>query len=63
MSITKIDGTDDGTTEVQSAYDQSFVYRVGETVEVSDFCEDRWDECAAGIHFFITRKEAEDYNL
>jgi hypothetical protein len=63
MSITKTDGTDDGTTEVRSAYDQSFVYRVGETVEVSDFCEDRWTECAAGIHFFITRKEAEDYNV
>jgi hypothetical protein len=31
----------------------------GEKVE--NFNEDRWNECAAGIHFFITREEAIDY--
>ena len=44
-----------------STYDNTFVYRVGETVEVPDFDEDRWNECSTGIHFFITRKEAEEY--
>lgn len=28
---------------------------------VEDFDEDRRNECAAGIHFFITRQEAVDY--
>jgi hypothetical protein len=63
LSITKTDGTDDGTKEITSLWDRTFIYRVGEIVEVSDFGEDRWEECAPGIHFFITRKEAEDYNV
>ena len=29
--------------------------------ELENFNEDRWNECAAGIHFFITREEAIDY--
>ena len=61
LSITTIDGKDDGTREVASKYDSNFIYRVGETVEVADFCEDRWSECSAGIHFFITRTEAMNY--
>ena len=44
-----------------SIYNSSFVYHKGGTIEVSDFDGDRFDECAAGIHFFMTRKEAEDY--
>ena len=62
LSITKNSGENDGTKEVRSSHDRSFIYRVGETVEVADFCEDRYTECAPGIHFFITRKEAEDYS-
>ena len=61
LSITTIDGKDDGTSEVKSNYDRDFTYKIGETVEVNDFCDDRWKECSAGIHFFITRKEAEEY--
>lgn len=44
-----------------SSYDTKFKYRVGETVSVPDFDENRWNECAPGIHFFITRQEAIDY--
>ena len=45
-----------------SICDPSFSYKVGETVRpVEPFDEDRWDECASGIHFFITREEAEEY--
>jgi uncharacterized protein YjbI with pentapeptide repeats len=36
-------------------------YRAGETVHADAWCTDRWQECAGGIHFFITREEAEDY--
>jgi hypothetical protein len=44
-----------------SQHDPAFMYRVGEWVSVSNFDPDRWNECAPGIHFFITRKEAEEY--
>ena len=45
-----------------SMQSSAFVYRVGETVKPKEsFCEDRWEECASGIHFFITREEAEAY--
>lgn len=46
---------------VASIHDQTFIYKVGETVSVCDFDENRWNECAPGIHFFITRKEAINY--
>ena len=60
LSITSIDGKEH-FEEAKSSRDQSFVYRVGETVEVKDFDEDRWNECSTGIHHFITREEAERY--
>ncbi len=41
-----------------SRYDVRFVYRVGETVHPHKWCEDRWQECAGGIHFYLTRYEA-----
>lgn len=44
-----------------SGYDSEFEYRVGEIVKVDNFDTNRWHECAPGIHFFITRKEAVDY--
>ena len=52
----------DGETSTPSKHDSTFMYTIGETVSVPDFCDDRWQECAAGIHFFITRAEAEAYN-
>ena len=61
LSITLLDGTDDGTTSVCSDYDPEFVYRVGETVKVDNFDENRWHECSTGIHFFLTREEAVRY--
>ena len=48
-------------TTAHSRYDSSFHYRKGETVTVEDFDPDRWNECAPGIHFFITRIEAVEY--
>jgi hypothetical protein len=48
--------------EGRSRHDSSFVYKIGETVRpTTPFDNDRWDECGAGIHFFITRGEAEAY--
>ena len=44
-----------------SEYDTDFTYKTGETVQVENFDTDRWNECAPGIHFFITRIEAVEY--
>ena len=46
---------------VRSNYDETFLYKKGEIVEVEEFDDNRWEECAAGIHFFITKQEAIDY--
>ena len=48
-------------TTAYSGYDIDFTYKKGETVSVEDFDTNRWDECAPGIHFFITRIEAVEY--
>ena len=61
IAIYNLDGTEAEETTCHSDYDNSFIYEVGKTVEVTDFSEDRWDECAKGIHFFINRQEAIDY--
>ena len=61
IAIYNLDGTVAGETTCHSVYDNNFVYEVGKTVEVTDFSENRWRECAKGIHFFISRQEAIDY--
>ena len=61
LEIMQPDKTPSNITSVPSNYDPDFVYEVGKTVMVSDFEEDRFVECAAGIHFFITFGEAEKY--
>ncbi len=48
--------------EGYSTHDKSFYYKTGETVRPAQpFDEDRWNECSSGIHFFLTRGEAEAY--
>lgn len=44
-----------------SSYNPDFTYKKGETIHVEDFDANRWNECAPGIHFFITRIEAAEY--
>ena len=61
LAITNLDGSESGLTEVRSGFNKEFVYRVGEIAEAPDFDENRWNECTAGIHFFITRGEAVKY--
>ena len=61
LSITNMDGTDANVKSVSSNWDSDFVYTIGETVRVDNFETNRWIECAAGIHFFITRQEAVNY--
>ena len=46
----------------ESSYEDGFMYIVGKTIKPSQpFDDNRWDECSTGIHFFITRLEAEKY--
>ena len=60
LSITDINGNPGGD-QVRSNFDPNFVYAIGETVEVTDFDDNRWNECSTGIHHFITRAEAVIY--
>ena len=61
IEIQNIDGTKANVTKVASDFDSDFVYEVGKTVSVDNFCEDRWEECSSGIHFFINRQESVNY--
>ena len=61
LRIENIDGSESKLQEVASSYDDEFIYRVGETVEVEDFDDNRWNECSSGIHFFIAREMAVKY--
>lgn len=61
IAIYNLDGTVAEERKCYSEYDNSFIYEVGKTVEVTDFDNDRWNECAKGIHFFISRQEAINY--
>ena len=61
MEIQNMDGTRATVDAVRSDHDQNFVYTVGATVEVPDFDDNRWSECAPGIHFFIDRRAAVEY--
>jgi hypothetical protein len=50
-----------GAEKGVSQNDASFVYEVGKEMIPDSFDDDRWAECSHGIHFFMTRKEAENY--
>jgi hypothetical protein len=44
-----------------SQHDADFVYQIGKTIRSDKWDENRWEECSSGVHFFITRWEAENY--
>ena len=62
LEIQNMDGSKAEVCSVSSNRDRNFVYTVGAVVEVHDFDKNRWNECAAGIHFFVNRQEAVSYN-
>ena len=63
LAIENIYGSDSVLQEIESIYNPSFVYRVGKIVEVPDFDDNRWNECAPGIHFFMDRQDAVEYEF
>jgi Family of unknown function (DUF5758)/Pentapeptide repeats (8 copies) len=48
-----------GATEGISIHDGKTVYRKGETVTCDNWNKNRFVECGGGIHFYLTRIEAE----
>ena len=63
VEIYNLDGTIAEQRCVKSDYNNDFVYKVGETVIVDNFDKERWNECSSGIHFFLNRQEAINYDL
>ena len=61
LEIQTLDGSPSHITKIPSDFDRKFIYEVGKTVSVKDFCDDRWRECSQGIHFFINRQSAVEY--
>ena len=59
LEIQNKDGSTADVTEVTS--ERGGVYKVGEMIYPDSFDECRWHECSNGIHFFVTRMEAEDW--
>ena len=50
-----------GAEEGISRHDGKTAYRKGEIVKCNNWDENRWAESSGGIHFFLTRIEAESY--
>lgn len=48
-------------TRGKSIWDREFTYTVGEWIEPKKKFSTVADDCASGIHFFLTRREAENY--
>ena len=59
VDVLEVIGADVGVT---NAHGPRTEYRAGERVKADGWNDNRWDECSHGIHFFITRQEAEDWN-
>jgi len=50
-----------GAETAVSAYNRRTIYKVGEIVRPDKWSDDWRNECDSGIHFFITKIEAENY--
>jgi hypothetical protein len=67
VNVLEIFNEEDGSTapddtEGHSWWQPATVYKKGATVYADGFDDDIRIECAQGIHFFITRKEAEEFD-
>ena len=64
LNILTLDGNNADVSEVVNTnYKPSVTYKIGEIVRPDAWDDDRWRECSHGIHFFINRREAVDYEL
>jgi hypothetical protein len=60
VKVLRVYGAECGESEYE-VNGAATIYRKGETVKCDRWNEDRWVECGGGIHFFLTRVEAETY--
>ena len=60
-NVAKVVEISNGSEIAYSQHDENFAYKVGEIVYPNDFNCAYYEECAEGIHFFRTKKEAEEY--
>lgn len=61
LDIQNLDGSKHSVSQVKSDYDLNFIYEIGKIIEVSNFDENRWEECSSGIHFFMSKEIAINY--
>ena len=60
LFITTAEGVE--CDEAASQYDSTFIYRKDAIVHPQlPFDEDRWNTCGSGIHFYLTKIEAENH--
>ena len=63
LEIQCLDGTIADIDHVFSNYNRFFIYNVGEIVFPDSFDDKFWNECGHGIHFFMNRQDAVDYDF
>lgn len=61
LEIQDFEGNKLNCVACSSFWDNNTLYKVGETIEVKNFDENRWEECSTGIHFFMNRRNAVNY--
>jgi hypothetical protein len=57
VDVLEVIGADEGIAQ----HDRKTTYRAGERVEAPNWSDNWQEECAGGIHFYISRIEAEAY--
>ena len=62
LEITNINTGEQVDHVINFVYGFRTMYKVGEMVIPSGFNQDSWKLCAQGIHFFIIKQDAIDYN-
>mgnify|MGYP003300937981 CR=1 FL=1 len=61
LAITSLDETQSFESLINRSYAPT-TYKVDEVVYPDSFDDNRWVECSHGIHFFINKQDAIDYN-
>ena len=56
--VLRVEGAEFGVTDSHGPRTE---YRLDQMVHCDHWDDNRWNECSGGIHFFITRWEAENY--
>lgn len=60
--VLEIQNKDGSKADVEECVsERGGIYKVGEMIYPDKWDECRWNECSHGIHFFVTRMEAEDW--